>query len=167
MAGIGDHHQVGLNRSRGRLSVCTPGAPVTSLGITQPPDGHRRNWQTFSVRISGRILLAAILTGFFTGLFVALAEKFFLRDGVFGPAETLATFVPLPLLAALLVSIGLRRRHLVRRLTGVAFLTLAIPLIGIGIGGANVLQQMLGGAIGGGFWGLFFATRPSRASAIS
>ena len=92
------------------------------------------------MRISGRILLAAILTGFFTGLFVALAEEFFLRGGVFDPVEPLATFVPLPLLAAILVSIGLRRRHLVRRLTGVAFLTLAIPLIGIGIGGANVFQ---------------------------
>ena len=112
-------------------------------------------------------MLAAVLTGFFTGLFVALAEAFFSRDGVFGPAETLATFVPLPLLAALLVSVGLHRRHLVQRLTGVAFLTLAIPLIGIGIGGASVLQQMLGGAIGGGFWGLFFATRLFRAGAIS
>ena len=119
------------------------------------------------MRISGRILLAAILTGLFTGLFVALAEEFFSRDGTLSGAEALATFVPLPLLAALLVSIGLRRRHLARRLTGVAFLTLAIPLLGIGIGGANVLQQALGGAIGGGFWGLFFAIRPSRAGAIS
>ena len=119
------------------------------------------------MRISGRIFLAAILTGFFTGLFVALAEEFFSRDGVFGGAEALATFVPLPLVAALLVSIGLRRRHLVRRLTGVAYLTLAIPLIGIGFGGANVPQQMLGGAIGGGFWGLLFAIRLSGAGAIS
>ena len=119
------------------------------------------------MRISGRIFLAAILTGFFTGLFVALAEEFFSRDGVFGGTEALATFVPLPLVAALLVSIGLRRRHLVRRLTGVAFLTLAIPLIGIGFGGANVPQQMLGGAIGGGFWGLLYAIRLSGAGTIS
>ena len=119
------------------------------------------------MRISGRILLAAILTGLFTGLFVALAEEFFSRDGVFRGAEALATFVPLPLLAALLVSIGLRRRRLARRMTGVAYLTLAIPLLGIGMGGANVLQQMLGGAIGGGLWGLLFAIRPSRAGAIS
>jgi len=52
-------------------------------------------------------------------------------------------------------------------MTGVAYLTLAIPLLGIGMGGANVLQQMLGGAIGGGFWGFLFAIRLSRASAIS
>lgn len=117
------------------------------------------------MRISGRILLAAVLTGFFTGLFVASAEELFSRDGVLGPVEAVATFVPLPLLAAFLVSIGLRRRHFVRRMIGVAFLTLAIPLFGIGIGGANVLQQMLGGAIGGGFWGLFFATGPSRSGA--
>ena len=63
------------------------------------------------MRISGRIFLAAILTGLFTGLFVALAEEFFSRDGVFGGAEALATFVPLPLLAALLVSIVLRRLY--------------------------------------------------------
>ena len=108
-----------------------------------------------------------MLTGLFTGLFVALAEEFFSRDGIFGGAEALTTFVPLPLLAALLVSIGLRRRRLALRMTGVAYLTLAIPLLGIGMGGANVLQQMLGGAIGGGFWGFIFAIRLSRASAIS
>ena len=119
------------------------------------------------MRISGRTFLEAILTGFFTGLFVALAEEFFSRDGVFGGAEALATFVPLPLVAALLVSIGLRRRHLVRRLTGVAFLTLAIPLIGMGFGGANVPQQMLGGAIVVVFWGLLFAIRLSGTGAIS
>ena len=119
------------------------------------------------MRISGRILLAAILTGLFTGLFVALAEKFFSRDGTLSGTEALATFVPLPLFAALLVCIVLRRRHLARRMTGVAYLTLAIPLLGIGMGGANVLQQMLGGAIGGAFWGLLFAIRSSRAGAIS
>ena len=119
------------------------------------------------MRINRWVFLAAVLTGLFTGLFVALAEGFFSRDEVFGGAEALATFVPLPLLAALLVSIGLRRRRLALRLTGVAYLTLAIPLFGIGMGGANVLQQMLGGAIGGGFWGLLFTIRLSRAGAIS
>jgi len=126
-------------------------------------------WQTgaVSMRISRWIISAAVLTGLSTGLFVALAEEFFSRDGVFSGAEALATFVPLPLLAALLVSIGLRRRRLTRRMTAVAYLTLALPLFGIGIGGANVLQQMLGGVIGGCFWGLLFATRPSRTGAIS
>ena len=120
-----------------------------------------------SVRISRRIILAAVLTGFATGLLIASAEELFSRDGVFGGAEALATFVPLPLLAAFLVSIGLRRRCLTRRMAAVAYLTLAIPLVGIGLGGANVLQQMLGGLIGGGFWGLCFAVRPSRTGVIS
>ena len=120
-----------------------------------------------SVQINRRIFLAAVLTGLFTGLIVALAEEFFSRDVVFGGAEALATFVPLPLLAALLASIGLRRRRLTPRMTGVAYLTLAIPLLGIGMGGANVLQQMFCGAIGGGFWGFIFAIRLSRAGAIS
>ena len=119
------------------------------------------------MRISGRIFLAAIPTGLSTGLFVALAEEFFSRDGTLSGLEALATFVPLPLLAALLVSIVLRQRHLARRMTGVAYLTLVIPLLGIGMGGANVFQQMLGGVIGGGFWGLLFAIRLSRAGAIS
>ena len=136
------------------------------------------------MRISGRIFLAAIPTGLSTGLFVALAEEFFSRDGTLSGTEALATFVPLPLFAALLVSngvsIGLRRPRLALRMTGrtldliavrrmavVAYLTLFIPLLGIGMGGANVLQQMLGGAIGGGFWGLLFAIRLSRAGGIS
>ena len=42
-------------------------------------------------------------------------------------------------------------------MVGVAYLTLLIPLLGIGAGGANVLQQMIGGLLGGAFWGLFFA----------
>ena len=109
------------------------------------------------MRFNRWVFLAVVLTGLFTGLFVASAEEFFSRDGVLGGAEALATFVPLPLLAALLVSIGLRRRRLARRMTDVAYLTLAIPLLGIGIGGANVLQQMLGGVLGGAFWGLPFA----------
>ena len=113
-----------------------------------------------SVRINRWVFLAAVLTGLFTGLFVALAEEFFSRDGIFGGAEALATFVPLPLLAALLVSVGLLRRRFAPRLIGVAFLTVAIPLLGIGMGGANVLQQMLGGAIGGGFWGLIILRIP-------
>ena len=55
---------------------------------------------------------------------------------------------------------GLLRRRFAPRLIGVAFLTVAIPLLGIGMGGANVLQQMLGGAIGGGFWGLIILRIP-------
>jgi len=109
------------------------------------------------VRISSRILLAAVLTGLFTGLFVSSAEEFFSRDGTLGGIEALATFIPFPLLAALLVSAGLRQRRITRRMVGVAYLTLVIPLFGIGMGGADVFQQMIGGLIGGAFWGLLFA----------
>jgi len=109
------------------------------------------------MRISGRIFSAAIFTGLFTGLFVASAEELFSRDGTLGGIEALAAFIPSPLLAAFLVSIGLRQRRIGRRMVGVAYLTLLIPLLGIGAGGANVLQQMIGGLLGGAFWGLFFA----------
>ena len=109
------------------------------------------------MRLNGGILLAAILTGLFTGLLVSSAEEFFSRDGTLGGIEALATFIPFPLLAALFVSIGLRQGHIIRRMVGVAYLTLIIPLLGIGMGGANIFQQMIGGFVGGVFWGLLFA----------
>jgi hypothetical protein len=34
----------------------------------------------------------------------------------------------------------------------IAYLTLLIPLFGLGIGGANTLQMTIGGVIGGFFW---------------
>ena len=147
------------------------------------PASQRQQAST-SVRFNPWVFLAVVLTGLFTGLFVGSSAWFFQRDGELDGIEALATFVPLPLFAALLVSngvsIGLRRHRLALRMTGrtldliavrrmavVAYLTLFIPLLGIGIGGANVLQQMLGGAIGGGFWGLLFTIDLSRAGPIS
>jgi len=38
----------------------------------------------------------------------------------------------------------------------IAYLTLAVPLFGIGMGGANVLLMTTGGAIGGLFWAVPF-----------
>ena len=115
------------------------------------------------MRINGRIFSAAILTGLFTGLFVASAEELFSRDGTLGGIEALVTFIPLPLLAALFVSIGLRQRRITRRMVSVAYLTLLLPLLGIGMGGANVFQQMIGGVIGGFFWGLLFAINSKKS----
>ncbi|HCV33964.1 MAG TPA: hypothetical protein DGF10_04790 [Acidimicrobiaceae bacterium] len=120
-----------------------------------------------AVRINRQIISATTLTGFLAGSFIASAENNFSRDGVLSGWEALVTFVLLPLLAALLVSIGLRRRHLAPRLIVVAYLTLAIPLFGISAGGANVLQQMLGGIIGGSVWGLFFAIRRFPRDSVS
>ncbi|MDP6867249.1 MAG: hypothetical protein QF844_01985 [Acidimicrobiales bacterium] len=120
-----------------------------------------------TARINRRIIPAAALTGLLTGLLVSSTEEFFSRDGTFSGTEALATFVSLPLVAAFLVSTGLRQRRLIPRLTGVAYLTLAIPLFGIGMGGANVLQQALGGVVGGGFWGLLFAIDLSHKGDVS
>ena len=55
-----------------------------------------------------------------------------------------------PALVALLVWKMWRVRMWV--LLAVAYLTLMIPLFGIGIGGANILQMTLGGTIGGAVW---------------
>lgn len=109
------------------------------------------------MRVSSRIFLAAILTGLVTGLFVASVEELFSRDGELGGVEALVAFIPTPILAAVFVSIGLRQRHINLRMIGVAYLTLVIPLLGIGMGGANVFQQIIGGALGGAFWGLLLS----------
>jgi len=39
----------------------------------------------------------------------------------------------------------------------IGYLTLAVPLFGIGTGGANTLQMTFGGAIGGLVWAIPFA----------
>ena len=138
------------------------------------------------MRFNPWVFLAVVLTGLFTGLFVGSSAWFFQRDGELDGIEALATFVvPLPLFAALLVSkgisIGLRRHRLALRITGrtldliavrrmavCAYLTLFIPLLSIGFAGDNdVRQWMLGGAIGGGLWGLKLTIDRSRAGPIS
>ena len=107
----------------------------------------------FFIRISEGLFLAAVLTGLLTGLFVASAQELFSRDGELGGVEALFVFIPMPIFAAFFVSMGFRRRHINRRMIGIAYLTLIIPLLGIGMGGANVLQQIIGGSLGGAFWG--------------
>ena len=120
-------------------------------------------------------LLTGMVTGLLTGLIVASGEELFylvdIQPGieslnkdtrVFDGIEALITFLVLPIVAGWLVTLGFRDRKLFPRLVGVAYLTVAIPLIGIGIGGANIPQQMLAGAIGGTCWGLALLSRPLR-----
>ena len=103
-----------------------------------------------------RATAIGLMTGLGTGLFVASAEWFLQRDGTLDGLEALS-ILPLPLAAALLVAFGCGERRLTGRLAAVAYLTLAIPLFGIGIGGADIPQQVVGGAIGGAFWSIPFA----------
>ena len=95
------------------------------------------------------MLIGGSLTGLLTGLCWSLAIELFSTDQVLDGVEMLCS-LSVPALVALLVwrMWGVR----VRVLLAVAYLTLMIPLFGIGIGGANILQMTLGGTIGGAVW---------------
>ena len=95
------------------------------------------------------MLIGGLLTGLLTGLCWSFAIELFSTDQVFDGVEMLCS-LSVPALVALLVwrMWGVR----VWVLLAVAYLTLMIPLFGIGIGGANILQMTLGGTIGGAVW---------------
>lgn len=95
------------------------------------------------------VLLTGALTGLLTGLFWSSVVELFSTDQEFDGTELLMS-LSVPVLVSLLIWKVHRARLWVQLL--VAHLTLAIPLFGIGIGGANVLQMTLGGTIGGAFW---------------
>ncbi|MED5400575.1 MAG: hypothetical protein VX669_09280, partial [Planctomycetota bacterium] len=82
-------------------------------------------------------------------------------DGEFSGSEFL-TSLPVPSLAAVLIW-KLWRTGIIFGVL-VAYLVLLIPLIGLGIGGANVLQSAFAGAIAGVVygspWAIWRAFRP-------
>ncbi len=95
------------------------------------------------------------LTGLLTGMGCSLLHDFFSRDNDFSGREALLTAVAVPLLMALFVwnahRFGLWKTRL-WILVLVAYLTLFIPLVGIGAGDANFFQMALGGFLGGVVW---------------
>ena len=95
------------------------------------------------------VFLAGLLTGLLTGLFWSSVVELFSTDQEFDGTELLLS-LSVPVLVSLLIWKVQGARLWVQLL--VAHLTLLIPLFGIGIGGANVLQMTLGGTIGGAFW---------------
>ena len=101
-----------------------------------------------------KVLAVGSVTGLITGLFVSVAEKLFTTDKEFTGFEALLTFIPLPILAAGVSSFICTRKDLFLKMSFVAYLTLCVPLFGIGMGGANIFQQIIGGALGGIFWGV-------------
>ena len=131
-------------------------------------------------------LRAGVLTGFLTGLLVSLFVQLFyvveldpgsnaanqLPDGsegrVFSGVEALLTFGLVPIVAVWLTTVGFRDRRLFLRLVVVAYLTVVIPVFGIGFGGSSdlflsALQMAVGGAIGGGVWSLLVLSPPLRS----
>ena len=96
-----------------------------------------------------KIVLGGLITGLGTGLgwsvFVCVSSY----DQVFNGREFALSLI-LPLLVALAAwkRVGVQRKVLLP----IAYLTLFIPLLGIGAGGANILQMTIAGAFGGVFW---------------
>ena len=117
-------------------------------------------------RTTGREVLAGgLLTGLATGLAWSSVVELFSTDKVFSGTEFQTSLV-VPGLVAVLVW-KLWRTGLVFGVI-VAYLTLGIPLIGIGMGGANVLQATFAGAIAGivygSPWAIWRAFRPTTTT---
>ena len=100
-----------------------------------------------------KIVLGGCLTGLGSGLSWSVFVHLVSRDQLFNGQEFALSLI-LPLLVGLAVGkrVGVQRRVLLP----IAYLTLAMPLFGIGMGGANVLLMTTGGAIGGLFWAVPF-----------
>ena len=121
------------------------------------------------------VLSGGGLTGLLTGMGGSALLEFFSRDNEVNGREAL-TALAVPLLMALVVwnahRFGLWKTRL-WILVVVAYLTLLIPLFGIGIGGANFFQMALGGFLGGAFWstpfaiGEFFVSRFSASNDVN
>ena len=96
-----------------------------------------------------KIVLGGLITGRGTGLGWSVFVYVSSYDQVFNGREFALSLI-LPLLVALAAwkRVGVQRKVLLP----IAYLTLFIPLLGIGAGGANILQMTIAGAFGGVFW---------------
>ena len=95
------------------------------------------------------IAIGGSLTGLGTGVFWSLVVSLFSIDQLFNGTELLISLAVPGLIAVTIWKILKIRFWLV---VSVAYLTLLIPLFGIGIGGANTLQMTIGGVIAGFCW---------------
>ena len=107
-----------------------------------------------------KIVLGGCLTGLGSGLSWSVFVHIVSRDQLFNGQE-LALSLILPLLVGLAVGkrVGVQRRVLLP----IAYLTLAMPLFGMGMGGGNVLLMTIGGAIGGLIFALITCFKPTWA----
>ena len=95
------------------------------------------------------ITISGSLTGLGTGLFWSLVVSLFSIDQLFNGTELLLSLA-VPGLIAVTIWKTLKIRFWI--VIPIAYLTLLIPLFGIGFGGANTLQMTIGGVIGGFCW---------------
>ena len=107
------------------------------------------------------IAVGGSLTGLGTGAFWSILVGLFSLDQLFNGTELLLSLA-VPGIIALTIWKTLKIRIWI--VLAIAYLTLLIPLFGIGFGGANTLQMTIGGVIGGFFWSVpiilyYFARR--------
>ena len=95
------------------------------------------------------IAIGGSLTGLGTGIFWSLVVSLFSLDQLFNGTELLLSLA-VPGIIAVTIWKTLKIRIWI--VMPIAYLTLLIPLFGIGIGGANTLQMTIGGVIGGFCW---------------
>lgn len=96
-----------------------------------------------------KIVLGGFMTGLATGLGWSVLTYALSRDQLFNSLEFALSLI-IPLLVGLFFwkRLGVSRRVLLPT----AYLTLIVPLFGLGIGGANILQMTIAGGLGGLFW---------------
>ena len=102
-----------------------------------------------SLAALSHVAIGSSLTGLGTGFFWSLVVSLFSLDQVFNGTELLLSLA-VPGIVALTVWKTLKIRFWI--VLPVAYLTLLVPLFGLGIGGANTLQMTIGGVIGGFCW---------------
>ena len=95
------------------------------------------------------IAIGGSLTGLGTGVFWSLVVSLFSIDQLFNGTELLLSLA-VPGLIAVTIWKTLKIRFWI--VVSIAYLTLLIPLFGIGLGGANTLQMTIGGVIAGFCW---------------
>ena len=95
------------------------------------------------------IAISGSLTGLGTGVFWSLVVDLFSLDQLFNGTELLLSLA-VPGIIAVAIWKTLKIRFWI--VMPIAYLTLLIPLFGIGFGGANTLQMTIGGVIGGFCW---------------
>ena len=95
------------------------------------------------------IAIGGSLTGLGTGIFWSLVVGLFSLDQLFNGTELLLSLT-VPGIIAVTIWKTLKIRFWI--VVPIAYLTLLIPLFGLGIGGANTLQMTIGGVIAGFCW---------------
>ena len=95
------------------------------------------------------IAIGGSLTGLGTGIFWSLVVSLFSLDQLFNGTELILSLA-VPGIIAVTIWKTLKIRIWI--VVPIAYLTLLIPLFGIGFGGANTLQMTIGGVIGGFCW---------------